>query len=357
MADALFASISDSGWLVASLSFTNTTIDSSGDKIGAVFLSETNAAITHVWFRYGLRTGTPPTFRIGLQGVTSGGLPDGTYLGGGSPASATFTPPASTAWDGTGQWIALDNAYTPSYGQAFARVIEYASGTIDGSNNSSFTRGYSAGPQSGNGFPYSTVDTSGSWAKSGTGILPVFGYRTSDKRFGTIFTGQYTTLTAATNGHRSAMHFTLPAEWGDTFALAGIRVYGWVPAAGNSVKWAVWDASSELAAVTQDADHAYQSGATNMLSLYFTTRPTLSFGTKYYIGAEVASSVAVGVRGWQLQESDDRLAHGLGTNRGLATYNGSSWTDDDTVVPQVALILSDVTEPSGGGGGAYVIGG
>ena len=46
-------------------------------------------------FLYGLRTGTPPTYRAALEAVGTDGTPDGTALGGGSPASVTFTPALS----------------------------------------------------------------------------------------------------------------------------------------------------------------------------------------------------------------------------------------------------------------------
>jgi hypothetical protein len=127
-----------------SVSFTNFTINSSAGTADIVvwcFQADTTDAITDLGFRYGARTGTPPTYRISLQGASTSGIgPDGTVLGGGSPASQTFTPPADTSINGLWQWKTLANSYTPTRGQFLCSVIEYSSGTIDGSNNSSFTK-------------------------------------------------------------------------------------------------------------------------------------------------------------------------------------------------------------------------
>src|SRR5690349_18160435 len=92
-------------------SFYNQVIDSGGASIDRIahVLQLPADTWTHVGFRYGARTGTPVQHKTGLQTPDASGNPDGTYLGGGSPASGTFTPPADATWDGTWQWVALAN--------------------------------------------------------------------------------------------------------------------------------------------------------------------------------------------------------------------------------------------------------
>lgn len=74
----------------------------------------------------------PPTYKISLQSVDANGLPTGTILGGGTPASKNFAGASLTV----GAWntITLDNSYAVSAGDDFAIVLEYVSGTIGFSN-------------------------------------------------------------------------------------------------------------------------------------------------------------------------------------------------------------------------------
>lgn len=325
----------------------NHIVDASNEGVSFAFLSETSGAITKVGFRYGARTGTPPVYRASLQSLNTSGTPDGTVLGGGSPASVTFTPPADTTWDGLFQWVTLDNSYTPTLGQSLAIVIEYSSGTIDGSNNSSFTRSI-LGMDSSPANPYSLTNTGGTWAKQTTGA--VFGYATASTRHGRIVSSAYST-TVNTSGHRSTAAITIPSYLGTSVAILGINFFGRVGSAAATAKICVWDAAgTELAAtITLDCDHqANVSSNTNWRAI-FTTPPTLTPGTKYYFGVESISNSTVGVSGATLSEADDRMAYPIGASRALATWNGSAWTETDTVMPFVDLIFDDITPASGGG--------
>lgn len=359
MADALQTRILATTPLVpdgTALAATNVSCDANNDGVGWVFSSPTTDAITHVGFRYGARTGTPPTYIIGLESpVVTTGLPDGTVLGGGSPASATFTPPADTSWDGLWQWVALANSYTPTRDQKLALTIRYSSGTVDASNFSSFTRTVSGAASN---FPYALTLTAGTWAIFAFGSC--FGIRTASGRFGPLWQSNYVTRSASTVGHRVAMKFNLPTGWGSTFKVAGVRmVASLANASGKAPILGLWNAGGVVQNSTQDSE--FFSAVTNTarpLELYFdeATLTALDFGTDYYIGLEVADATSAGVviTGIQLSEANDLLAYPGGTSVHLATYNGSAWTDDQTVRPMVELILADITEPAGGGGGGLL---
>lgn len=359
MADALNLGIAalPSRMRPDSPSASNHTLDASNDGVGWVFQAPNAAPITHVGFRVGARTGTPPTYVATLEGVDTGtGAPDGSDIGSGSPTAKTFTPPADTTWDGTWQWIQLTNPYTPTRGQFLAATVRHSSGTVDGSNNITVTSGFSGtlGLVDG-GAPYALTLTAGSWAKAA--IYAVFGVRTASTRYGRVLTGGFNTRSASTVGHRQALKFTLPAEWGDTFKVVGFSYNGSIAqTSGRAPVAALWSAGGVLQNVTLDSDiarspqTAYRGG-----TVYFdeSSLATLTFGTTYYIGLEVADATNAGVllNGVQLGSSDDLLAYPLGTSAHLATFDGSSWSDDQTVRPDVELILADWTEPSGGGGG------
>lgn len=332
------------------LSFSSHIVDASNEGVAFAFQAETTDAITHLGFRYGVRAATPPTYIIGLEGLSSStGLPDGTYKGGGTPASGTFTPPASTAWDGTWQWVALDNSYTPTLGEFLCSTIRYSSGTIDASNYSSFTTQISNAPSS--YFPYPIRNTAGTWATVAPS-MPTFGVRTASGRYGYIIPNLYATRTASTVGHRVALKMSLPAGFGDTFKVSGIRFAGSIAGAvGKNPLCKIWSASSALASATLDSDVIATSTAYRSMEIRFDTSVTLSFGADYYFGFEVADAVNGGVILYGIQHSDSADATKDGGDYfQLATYNGSTWTTDATVRPLMELIVDDITEPSGGGG-------
>lgn len=333
---------------------TNLVVDASTEGLGFVFQANSADAITHLGFRYGARTGTPPTYVMTLEGIDASGLPDGADIGGGSPTAVTFTPPADASIDGIWQWKTLTNAYTPSRGQFLAGTIRYSSGTIDGSNNSSFTRSLANLQITTRGLPYH-LGLAGTWTKQATPA--VFGYRTASGRYGVIGISGYATVTANTAGHMSGMFFTLSSDWGDTFKVAGIRMIGKLGAAGGSCKVGIWNtAGTLLQSVTLDGDATGANGASSdtQSDIYFSdaTLATLSYGTKYYVGIEVVSGTC-SVAGVNLTEAEDRSAWPNGVNRGLVTYNGS-YTETTTTLPLIDLILADITEPAGGGGGMIV---
>lgn len=333
----------------AGAGFTNVTVDASNDGWALVFQTLSADPITHLGFRYGSRTGTPPTYSIRLEGVDGSGLPDNADAGGGSPTAATFTPPASAAWDGTWQWVQLTNAYTPARGQVLAATIRYSSGTADASNFGTFGRLY--GPHNSiQGFPYGVELAGGTWTKR---LSPLGGWRTASGRYGYIAQASYSTATANTAGHRSACHFTLPAAWGSTYQVLGALLFGKPAAAGGSCVFGLWDSSwNALQAVTLYGDQVQTAASQNTpyrFAFDEATLATLSYGTKYYLGLEVVSGT-VSVSGIELAEAADRSAFPNGLNRGLVTYNGVTTTETDTVLPQLALILDDTTVPSGGGG-------
>jgi hypothetical protein len=337
-------------WWAAASAFTNQTLSASGNKIGSIFYLPEGATLTDGGFRYGARTGTPPTYRISLQGVDANGVPDGSIL-----ASQTFTPPADTTWNSTWQWVTFSASYAAARGSIYALVIDYSSGTIDASNNSSFTR-FDAGYASGRpNVPYSVIDTSGSWSKSNTTQNPVYGVKSSSAVYGNPVQSVVST-TVSSSGHRAALKFTLPSGICSTFALNGFRVIADPPATGNTWAAGLWDsAGNVIQAITIDADHQQVDAVQRCIQLFFDDTPVaLSPGTDYYIGIERGGSNCI-FYSLGLAAANDALAYPLMASGLLSTWNGSAWSDDTTSVPLVELLLSDMT-CSGGTTGGFIIG-
>ena len=159
-----------------------------------------------------------------MEGIDASGLPNGTILGGGSPASGTFTPPADTTWNSLWRWVTLSNAYTPTRGEKLALTIRHSAGTVNASNNSTFTLRFTTAAAEVFAFPYGLTLTAGTWAKVAVDV-PIFAIRTANQRYGMLIQSLFST-TVTTTGHRSAMRFTLPATWAETFAM--VVLWDWL---------------------------------------------------------------------------------------------------------------------------------
>jgi len=319
------------------------TIDASTEKTAAVFNMPYALTISHCGFWYGARTGTPPTYRISIQGVDASGNPDGTIKGGGSPASATFTPPADATWNTQWKWVALSNSYSAAAGEVLAVVIDYSSGTIDASNCSSMmgTATYCGDDRL--SFPNSQFYSGAAWTKSQD--TPLFAVKdsTPTKVFGRLMES----LTPKTDS-RSALKFNIPSTFCSTFKIRGAKMrLGSV--AGNTFTFGLWGASV-LRDITVDTD-TIKPGSVGNAELYFdeASLQTLNAGTDYYIGVEQAAGVCSFYCQLYDAEVGQRLGMPFGTSCCYSGWDGAVWTDDATVVPIVILLFEDITPPTGGG--------
>lgn len=323
------------------------TISATTSKVAYVFTARESVTITALGFRYGARTGTPPIYQISLQSVdTADANPSGTILGGGTPASATFTPPATTAWNGTWQWITLANSIAITAGTTYAIVIEYSSGTINASNCSSFsTSGFFASRWAN---PYALTNTASVWTVENAANMILLGYQSASRSYGRPLINQSTT-SIGSNGNRSALKFNWPSTWWSTYQVAGIRVYIDTPATGLNVKFGIWDGSGvEQTSRTIDSDNlGFLSSAQRMVEAYFTSLVTLNAGTTYYAGVERVDG-AVLVDWCSVTANGDWSAWPLGSGAVWSDWNGSVWTDIGTQRPMVDLILADITAPAAG---------
>lgn len=327
-------------FLIATTGENTTAIDASGDKVGAVFVSETTDPITHVGYCQRTVTGSPGVLTIGLQGVNSSGVPDGTYKGGGSPASTTFTPGAgdNNKW----VWKALANSYTPALGEMLSYVVERSSGTFDGSNNVTILRSES-GVLGLAAFPYTVQDTSGSWVRT-AGAL--WGYKTASGRYGHYFQA-LSMASVTTSGHRNALAFAFDGEGAASYKLLGCNVLLDFPAAGN-VKFGLWEGTTLRASQTIGNSQVVLNSLDRVAHVYFDTYYTLTPGTKYYIGVE-ADGNAFEIANLAFTEAEDIGAWVSDyTKLALATFDGSNWTETATSTAMVQPIIQAVTAITAG---------
>lgn len=336
--------------------FVNFSLDASTDTLEVMFQAREACTITHIGFRYGVRTGTPPTYIASLQSVSATtGLPAG-ILGGGSPASVTFTPPADTTWNGTWQWVTLANSYTCTRGEILAIVIAYSAGTINGSNFSSFTMTLNWNCRK--RWPTAVQNNAGVRA-GGDNNLPVWGYKSSTTTYGCPIKAAPTdTFSSNTTPDEKGILFTLPAGYAATFKILGVDVGINLAAAGGTFTLKLYDTDGTTVLQTLPVDVDQLDRAQNLGGQVFTlifdetTLSTLTFGSAYRVTLEATSvGLSLAITALQVDASNDRTAFSGGTQFQLTQRtDAGAWTEDATQRPMIGLILDDLTEPSGGGG-------
>lgn len=333
----------------ATPTFTNFVLSSATSRMAVTFSSAVTGTITALGFRYGARTGTPPTYRISLQGVSASGLPDGVILSG---SDATFTPPASAAWDSTWQWITVSGANV-TRGSYYALVIDYSAGTTDGSNNGSFSYAFGSGVQPTNHvFPGIYTDTTGSgWTAQPNTPRAFLGYRTASATYGNPCQAS-STYNLNSDGNRIANKFSLSASIGSTYQIDRILSPCMAFAAGGSFRFGVWNAAgTALSYADFDTDLATQSNSNRQAGwIALATVATLNFGTTYYIGVERLSASNAQARTIDFGATSDLSAFPFGSAGCVSTWDGSAWTDVSTSIMPITFAISDWTIPAANDG-------
>lgn len=328
-------------------------IDASTDQVEFIFASETTDAITHLGVRVSAVT-SPPVLIISLQGVDASGVPDGTIKGGGSPASATFTPAAG--WT----WVALANSYTPTNrGEVLAIVVAYSSGTVGASNTATLYLGYSGINWK---FPYAIGNNAGARTLSTTG-WPVFGYRTASARYGTPVVAPATVAYNSGTGTADeyGMKFTVPTSLCYSYKIRGIRAFNVWAAGGTSIvilysgtTTAASDstgATSETTkqqTVTYDHDHVVAvSGGPTYIFFDEASLVTLYAGATYRLTIQPQTANSTTAQYIDVAETSDWQAYRHGEDVGQSTRLNDSGNFTDNTLRRLVmeLILDDITQP------------
>lgn len=340
------------------LSFSSFTLNGSTDKAEVVFQAFEDATIT----RLGLRVGTitnSVAWKIGLQGVDVSGNPDGTFLGGGSPASATFNPTSLSWASGDWRWVTLDNSISVARGTRYAWVIEYVSGTL----GSQVLNHYSSGWASASGAPFAITNDAGVRTRQGNAI-PIFGYGSSTKAYGfPLKTSTDLNYNSGSTPDEWAMAWNLPTQFGSTYKVAGVR-FGQFRVANTGQTWTMTlydtDGTTVLQQVQHDSD--YWDGTTSVRGSTFlfdeSTLSTLNAGSNYKISF-LPDNASINLRPqyYDVDAAADWDAWPGGQNFWVESQtNGSgSWTPLYTRRFNCDLLIDDITAPSGGGSGAIII--
>lgn len=344
MADALLLPMGMP--FTSGIALGNGTINLNASTVSyaVTFRSLTTAAITRLGIRRSSVVGTPPTYKISLQGVNSSGDPDGVIKASGN-AMATFLGASLAAgWN----WLSLTSSYTPSRGELLSIVVEYSSGTVDGSN---FLVPVSNAPGANvrlQEFPAYSTGASGVYTR--TQNNPIYGYGTSTTAYGWPLNSQSTTTI---NSSEAGALFTLPSGWGSTFKVAAARFFMSTIVVGKTMTATLYNGgevgdTTPLQTVDIDTDLLNTTGG--FLDCVFdeATLSTLNFGSAYRIALSTADASNQIIRNITTAVADDMAAWQLGGQFNLSTRAGGNWTDTPTSRLLCELILADIT----GGGGA-----
>jgi hypothetical protein len=340
--------------------FLTFTLNQTTDQLEFVLQVEEDVTINQLGLLLASITGAAPTLRVSIQGVDGSGNPDGVIKGGGSPASVNFNP-SGLGWSAASwHWLALDNTYIAARGEFIAIVVDYVSGTIDGSNSVTFS--VSIGNGANCRIPYQIDNNAGSRTKNQ--FPPVVGYGSTVRKYGSpiqsISDVPYN-LTS-TPADEYGIKFTLPVEWGETYKIAGVRfrsssgigtasstkmiLYGGTTTAvANSTGAATEATVHQDITIDSDIPFGSFSGGTTIL-FDESTLVTLHFGATYRIAFQPQDAG----KDWIITKTvfaadTDREAHPGGTLDCLTKrLDSGNWTDVTTEKVMMELILADITD-------------
>lgn len=359
-------------------SHTNSNLSTTLSKVGCTLMAPLVAAngsetITHVGYRQGTMVGTAASnsYTIGIQGInTSTNKPDGTYLGGGSPASAVFTPASGS--NNTWVWVALANSISINRGQKIALVIERTAGT-DASNYIPVASSWGG---SGNtiGFGLSHTHNGSVWATSPDTARGCLGFKSASNIYGFPFNNLYASQNAS-GTTEIGNFFTVPSYFCSTCKVLGVRVRHNAGTAGSGMRVTLY--SSPTSSPSQIAqsnellfDETYiNSSSDRTVEMMFadSSLPDLSAGTTYCLGVSATASSSSSFGYMDVATSTDFEAwHGADwamsySSRTLTDYPPSgndtgNWAASTaTKRLLMELIIGDIVAPSGGGTGRGLI--
>jgi len=323
-------------------------LNQSTDAFEVIFQAQEDITCTRLGIYQGTITGTAPFYKLSLQGVANG-IPDGTILGGGSPASVTFQPVGgdSNAWI----WKTLDNSIALTRGTFYSLVLAHASGTIDGSNRVGF--GSTSGHSATVGIPYSINNDNG--VRGNNNTSPPFGYGSASVAYGfpTKTADQLSFSSASTPDERGNL-ITIPTTWWSSYKIIGAAIYG-AHAAATTYDLVLYDTdgTTVLQTVNIDTDNDSSPASVRRRMILFdeSTLSTLNAGSSYRLVFKPAgTSLTLCGFGVAVTADLDAYLGGAAICQGTTRTDGGSWTDNNIYRYGINPILADITAPSSGGG-------
>jgi len=327
-------------------SFENFVIDQTTDAVTGVFQCSKACAIDALCFRQGSATGTPVAHQVSLQGVSATtGAADGTIKSA-TNAKSAFTPVAGG--DNTIQCKTLTSSYTCTLGEMLAEVIS-PTGTPDVSNKESFTYGNdnSLDPM----LPYGLTRDAGVETKRSR--QPFMAYKCGATVVGAPFQ-DWSNETFGSDGtpDERGNVFVIPSTMCSTAVVGGVRLK-MRATSGESFKVILYEGTTARQTITIDADTIGASGTNRMVDAYFDGSFTATCGSAYRVALQPQNTggTSVGLEYLDVAATGDLAALApFGTTAyKTGRTDAGAWTDTNTRVYHMSLLVKDMTLPASGG--------
>jgi hypothetical protein len=322
-------------------SSANFQINAAGQRLASVFEVPLTGTITKVGFRISTRA-TDALSRLGLYTVDASGNPTSTAYG--SSGYATFSPVANTYSE-----VTLSPSATATAGDTAAIVVEFDSAGGDMFGSACAGSGWTYG------LPYTAKFASSAWTKHTAGqVFSAYVYYSDS---GGIWpdigmapftavpsTGSVNVNTAGSDEY--AIKLTLPF----TCRCSGIwHAYG--QAAGADYEAILYSGDTALKTAAVDGDFM---GSGSGIKICRFAGQTLTAGQTYRAAIRPTATANMTWRAHTLYAAGTEQSLGVPQGTCQSTrvnQTPASWADATTTFPQIGLIIDQLDDGAGGGGG------
>jgi len=332
----------------------STTSTSNVTGFGWVFRVQETATITSISFLVSAVTGSPGTIRGGIKDVntTLGTVTaDTTTWAGTNTAFGTATTWTAGAW----KTITLGTSLSVTRGDVYAIWLQPSTGSWSvGTDDISIQRSYT-NIQVLERAPYA-IQANGSTTVSKVAVTtPCFMYHSSTKSYGWPFTGATdygAAINSGTTPDEFGLRFRLPSSSCSSYSVAGVLVSGLLGTGDWDLVLYDSNGTTELQNITIDKDQIYNA-ASWPHHVYFneTTLSALLPNTYYRVTLRPTSGTNMGTTHyWTLKSAGDRnaLTNQAADINWCERADAGAWTDTDTRLPVMQLIITDMTASGGG---------
>lgn len=329
-------------------SFTTQAFTDADIATAHIFRPKKAITASEVIFHYTSKTGTAPTLRASLQSVGDDGYPSGTILGATANALKTFNA-GSLGWsNGTAQKLTLDESASLSPGNVYALMLDYSSGTIDGSNLVTLQTGGSTG----GGFLIdgeytATRNAAGAWSKS-TSQIPNFAVGDGTYYHGWMVQSRATrSVNTGSSPDEVALKFTVP-DMGTTLDLQYIRLYCTLSSsASKTVELKLYDGTTAIGTASIPTRQFKNPASAAWHQFMFATAPTLTCGSTYRVAIGSGDTTNITAHYYTFGSTDAAKTAMLDSCLSHRVDAGA-WTDEAQQIPVVASLgFSAITYPAG----------
>lgn len=325
----------------AALTAISGTMDAAGEYFSAITVAPKTGNIHKIGFGTGTVT-SAQTLDARIETVDGSGNASGTLFG--TNTNGSQASPASNTW----YWVTLTADAAVTMGDVFAIAIKWAgsAGSLVINYSLRGTHISAAG-----GMPYSGGNTGSTFKDANN--APALAIEYSDGTRTHCGTFPYSSTTVSQNINTG----TTPDEAGALFQVPfACKVNGaLVKASASATTFAVklYDADGSTVLASKTAiDSEWESGAGGARRVLFSSEITLAAATSYRLTILPEAATNVTVYSVTVDSAGTLEAWPGGANfYWTQRTDGGAWTDTNTKIPQVALLISSLADGASSGGG------